>query len=43
MVGANAEGDALIEDVGDPIVLLEGDRACGSSMVCMPSLVGECL
>jgi len=25
MVGFNAEGDALIEDMGDPMVLLEGD------------------
>jgi len=30
MAGANMEGDASIEDVGDPMALLEGDRACGS-------------
>jgi len=25
MAGANAEGDASIEDVGNPMALLEGD------------------
>jgi len=30
MAGANAEGDASIEDVGNPMVPLEGDQACGS-------------
>jgi len=37
MAGSDMDGDALGEVLGDPIVLLEGDLACGTAMVCVPS------
>ena len=43
MAGSNVEGDTLIEDLGDPMVLLDGDWVCRISMVCEPSAVGKCL
>jgi len=37
MVGSNMDGEASGEVLGDPMALLEGDLACGTAMVCMPS------
>jgi len=43
MAGSDMDGDASGEASGDPMVLLEGDLACGTAMVCAPSWEGECL
>jgi len=37
MAGSDMDGKALGEVSGDPMVLLEGDLACGTAMVCAPS------
>ena len=37
LAGSDIEGDVSGEVSGDPMVLLEGDLACGTAMVCMPS------
>jgi len=37
MVGSDMEGEASGEVLGDPMALLEGDLACGTAMVCVPS------
>jgi len=37
MAGSGMDGEALGEVLGDPMALLEGDLACGTAMVCMPS------
>ena len=34
MAGSDMDGEALGEVSGDPMVLLEGDLACGTAMVC---------
>ena len=43
MAGSNIDGEALGEVLGDPMALLKGDLACGTTMVCAFSSVGECL
>ena len=37
MVGSDMDREALGEVLGDSMALLEGDLACGTAMVCMPS------
>jgi len=37
MVGSDMDGEASGEVLGDPMALLEGDLACGTAMVCVPS------
>jgi len=37
MAGSDMEGEALGEALGDPMALLEGDLACGTATVCVPS------
>jgi len=37
MAGSDMEGEVSGEVLGDPMVLLEGDLACGIAMVCVPS------
>jgi len=37
MAGLDMDREALGEVLGDPMVLLEGDLACGTAMVCAPS------
>jgi len=34
MAGSDIEGEASGEVLGDPMVLLEGDLACGTATVC---------
>jgi len=37
MAGSDIDGEVLGEVLGDPMVLLEGDLACGTATVCTPS------
>ena len=37
MAGSDMDGEASGEVLGDSMVLLEGDLACGTAMVCAPS------
>jgi len=37
MAGSDMDGEISGEVLGDPMALLEGDLACGTAMVCVPS------
>jgi len=37
MAGSDMDGEASGEVLGDPMVLLEGDLACGTAIICAPS------